>query len=44
MPEMPSYARRFAIRSDQTVKRLHREGTIENIGVGRASNWKLASA
>ena len=37
---------RAAIRDQvgSTVKRLHREGTIENIGVGRASNWKLASA
>ena len=25
-----------------TVKRLHRNGTIENIGAGRASKWKLA--
>jgi hypothetical protein len=26
------------------VKRLHREGTIENVGAGRASKWKLATA
>ena len=26
-----------------TVKRLHRDGTIENIGAGRASKWKLAA-
>jgi hypothetical protein len=25
-----------------TVKRLHREGTIESVGAGRASKWKLA--
>jgi hypothetical protein len=25
-----------------TVKRLHRSGTIENIGAGRASKWKMA--
>jgi hypothetical protein len=25
------------------VKRLHREGAIENIGIGRASKWKLAN-
>jgi hypothetical protein len=25
-----------------TVKRLHREGTITNIGAGRASKWKVA--
>jgi hypothetical protein len=24
-----------------TVKRLHREGAIENIGAGRGSKWKL---
>jgi hypothetical protein len=24
------------------VKRLHRSGTVENIGAGRASKWKLA--
>ena len=37
---------RAAIR-DQVgaiVKRLHREGTIESIGAGRASKWKLAGA
>ena len=27
-----------------TVKRLHRNGAVENIGAGRASKWKLASA
>ena len=27
-----------------TVKRLHRNGAIENIGAGRASKWKLAGA
>ena len=25
-----------------TVKRLHRNGAIENIGAGRASKWKRA--
>jgi hypothetical protein len=25
-----------------TVKRLHRNGAVENIGAGRASKWKLA--
>jgi hypothetical protein len=24
-----------------TVKRLHRQGEIENIGAGRASKWRL---
>jgi hypothetical protein len=35
---------RAAIREQvgSTVKRLHREGAIENIGAGRASKWKLA--
>jgi hypothetical protein len=34
---------RAAIRGQvgSTVKRLHREGAIENIGSGRASAWKL---
>ena len=37
---------RSAIREQvgSTVKRLHREGPIANIGVGRASKWKLAGA
>jgi len=37
---------RAAIREQvgSTVKRLHRRGTIENIGAGRASKWKLAGA
>ena len=26
-----------------TVKRLHRDGAIENIGAGRATKWKLAN-
>jgi hypothetical protein len=26
------------------VKRLHRQGAVENIGAGRASKWKLAEA
>ena len=40
MPETPSYA---AIRDKvgSIVKRLHREGVIENIGAGRESKWKL---
>jgi hypothetical protein len=25
-----------------TVKRLHKQGAIENVGAGRASTWKLA--
>jgi hypothetical protein len=35
---------RAAIREQvgSTVKRLHREGAIENIGAGRASRWKLS--
>jgi hypothetical protein len=34
---------RAAIRAQvgSVVKRLHREGAIENIGAGRASKWKL---
>jgi hypothetical protein len=37
---------RAAIRDQvgSTVKRLHRNGAIENIGAGRASKWKLAGA
>jgi hypothetical protein len=37
---------RAAIREQvgSTVKRLHRQGGIENIGAGRASKWKLAGA
>ena len=27
-----------------TVKRLHRNGAIENIGAGRASKWRLATS
>jgi hypothetical protein len=35
---------RTAIREQvgSTVKRLHRQGAIENIGARRASKWKLA--
>jgi hypothetical protein len=25
-----------------TIKRLHRNSAVENIGAGRASKWKLA--
>ena len=34
---------RAAIREQvgSTVKRLHRNGAIENIGAGRASKWRL---
>jgi hypothetical protein len=34
---------RAAIREQlaSVVKRLHREGTIENMGTGRATRWKL---
>jgi hypothetical protein len=37
---------RAAIREQvgSTVKRLHRQGAIENSGAGRASKWKLAGA
>ena len=37
---------RSAVRDQvgSIVKRLHRDGTIENIGAGRASKWKLAGA
>jgi chromosome condensin MukBEF MukE localization factor len=37
---------RTAIRDQvgSTVKRLHREGVIQNIGAGRASKWKAAEA
>jgi hypothetical protein len=36
---------RAAIRDQvgSTVKRLHREGLIGNVGAGRASKWKLAA-
>jgi hypothetical protein len=36
---------RAAIREQvgSTVKRLHRNGAIENTGAGRGSKWKLAS-
>lgn len=35
---------RAAIRDQvgSIVKRLHRNGAIENVGAGRASKWKLA--
>ena len=35
---------RVAIREQvgSIVKRLHKQGAIENIGAGRASKWKLA--
>ena len=35
---------RAAIREQvgSTVKRLNREATVENVGAGRASKWKLA--
>jgi hypothetical protein len=35
---------RAAIRDQigSTVKRLHRQGAIENVGAGRASKWTLA--
>jgi hypothetical protein len=34
---------RAAIREQvgSTVKRLHKQGAIENVGAGRASKWKL---
>jgi hypothetical protein len=37
---------RAAIREQvgSTVKRLHREGVIDNIGAGRASKWKVAGS
>jgi hypothetical protein len=37
---------RAAIREQvgSTVKRLHRQGAIQNIGAGRASKWKLMVA
>jgi hypothetical protein len=37
---------RAAIRDQvgSIVKRLHRDGAIENLGAGRASKWKLAGA
>jgi hypothetical protein len=37
---------RAAIREQvgSIVKRLHRNGAVENIGAGRASKWKLAGA
>jgi hypothetical protein len=37
---------RAAIREQigSTIKRLHRECTIKNIGAGRASKWKLTDA
>jgi hypothetical protein len=37
---------RAAIREQvgSTVKRLRKEGTIDNIGAGRASKWKLPDA
>ena len=36
---------RAAIREQvgSTIKRLHRQGAINNIGAGRASRWKVAS-
>jgi hypothetical protein len=37
---------RAAIREQvgSTVKRLHRQSAVENIGVGRGSKWRLAEA
>jgi hypothetical protein len=37
---------RAAIREQisSTVKRLHRDGAVENTGAGRASKWKMAAA
>jgi chromosome condensin MukBEF MukE localization factor len=37
---------RAAIREQvgSTVKRLHRNGAIDNIGTGRASKWKLTGS
>lgn len=34
---------RAAVRDQvgSTIKRLHRDGAVENIGAGRASRWKL---
>jgi hypothetical protein len=36
---------RMAIREQvgSIIKRLHRNGAVENIGAGRASKWKLAN-
>jgi hypothetical protein len=34
----------FREQVGSTVKRLRRNGAIENIGTGRASKWKLAGA
>ena len=31
-------------RVGSIVKRLHRQGAVENIGAGRASKWKSAEA
>jgi hypothetical protein len=40
----PADAMRAVIRNQvgSIVKRLHRGGTIENVGAGRASKWMLA--
>jgi chromosome condensin MukBEF MukE localization factor len=37
---------RAAIREQvgSTVKRLHRNGSIENVGAGRTSKWNLSGA
>jgi hypothetical protein len=37
---------RAAIREQigSILKRLHRNGAIENVGAGRASKWRLAGA
>jgi hypothetical protein len=37
---------RTAIREQvgSTVKRLHREGTIDNVGAGRASKWGISGS
>jgi hypothetical protein len=37
---------RVAIREQigSTVKRLHRNRAIENVGAGRSSKWRLATA
>ena len=42
MPATRSCARRFVNRSARPSSGLHRADTIENIGAGRASRWRLA--
>jgi hypothetical protein len=44
IPKLIGYADAYCRYTGSIVKRLHRNGAVENIGAGRASKWKLAGA